>query len=233
MFGSILRKFSSAADETAFADGQWPREAVVSALEGRFESVSHVGDDEGFGLYGVTDRGVNFVVGLLTPVADRVTEIAFVARFAGFGGDARLVEGVNRNLHLSIASLEANGEIYLIAGIEAAGAFNRDAFMLLLDTWRRDLMILLHALSGGSSLMQAFPAARSERALKFATNEAPKPAEGEEAGAPADLLKAYLAAGPSLAVCGACEGRGKTGFIARQCPDCSGSGFIAERRPAR
>jgi len=229
MFGAILRKFSPSASEPVFADGQWPRDAVVEALKGRFDSVTHVGDDEGFGLYGVSDRGVNFVIGLMTPVADRVTEIAFVARFVGFGVDARLVEGVNRNLHLSVASLEPNGELYLIAGVEAAGKFNRDAFMLLLDTWRRDLLILLQALSADSSLIHAFPAARSVRAMKFATNQAPKTPEGEIA-APADLFKAYFAAGPSLSVCGACDGRGKTGFIARQCGGCTGSGFVSERR---
>lgn len=229
MFGSIFRKFAP-EDKDLAAEGQWPVAGIEAALKKQFESVDHLGEDDGFSVYGVSDRGVNFIVALIAPVEGRVAELAFLARFSGFPVDDGMVASINRNLHLSVAGME-EGDLYLLAGVQAAGVFREDTFLLLLEAWRRDLMIVLHALSGEPSILHAFPAARLERARQFATNAAPEAYEGEPVKAP-DLLKAYLGSGPSLAVCEECGGRGKRGFVARTCEDCLGSGFVTQR-PSR
>lgn len=219
----IDRLFRTYASTTGA--GPWPQAGVVAALKKQFETVDHLGDEEGFSLYGVSDRGVNFVVALMRPAADRVSEIAFLARFVGFPIDSGVVESMNRNLHLSVASIEDGGDLYVLAGVEAAGAFSEATFTQLLVAWRRDLMIVLNALSGRASVAAAFPAARLETARRFAANMAP----ATDGAQTPDLLKAYLAAGPSLAVCGECGGRGKRGLVARLCAACSGSGFAANK----
>ena len=203
----------------------WPQARVVEALKRRYDSVESIGEDDGFVLYAVGDRGINFVVALITAMKSEVVEIGFLARFVGFPADRAAVERINRNLHVSVAGLEADGDLYLLAGIEAAGAFDEGTFLLILEAWGRDLMLVLNVLGGGASLAAAFPIARSETARRHATNIAP---EAEEGVMP-DLLKAYLGDRASMSVCGECGGRGRRGLIARTCEACGGSGFVKTR----
>ena len=217
MLEKLFQRYAAAG-----GSGPWPLAGIVAAVKKHFEKVEHLGDEEGFSLYGVSDRGVNFVVAIVRSAPERVSEVAFLARFVGFPVDAVAVEAMNRNLHLSVASLEEGGDLYLLAGVEAAGAFSEAGFTEVLAAWRRDLMIVLAALSGRGSVAAAFPAARLETAKRFAENRNPGGAEA----ATGDLLKAYLASGPSFAVCGDCGGRGRRGLVAKTCAPCAGSGFV-------
>jgi hypothetical protein len=219
MAGSILGNLRASFS----AAGGWPAERIVGALKRHFETVNPLGAEPGFKLYGVQDRGVNFVVALVEVdgVSDRVAEIAFLARFVGFRVDAAAVETINRNLHLSVAGLEDGGDLILLAGVTAVGAFDEAKFSLVLQAWRRDIILVLQVLTGRASAAAAFPAARSERARRFAANQAPTEASSEP-----DILSAYLDVNSVKALCPECGGRGKRGLIARTCECCDGSGFV-------
>jgi hypothetical protein len=222
MIRSFFSKFGGAS--AAATSGSWPRGRIVEVMKRQYDAVEPVGEDDGFILFAVTDKGVNFVVALITAGDSAVVEIGFLARFVGFPVDHAAVEHINRNLHLSVAGLEDNGDLYLLAGIEAAGSFDEGTFLLILEAWRRDLMLVLHALSGGVSLASAFPAARSAIAWRHAANTAPAN------GAPGELLKAFLGGGASTSMCGDCGGRGRRGLIARTCEACEGTGLVRARR---
>lgn len=225
-WGGMIRSFFKGfgAAGAASLSASWPQQRIVDAFRRRYDRVEAVGEDDGFVIFAITDRGINFVIVLVTAATAEVVEIGFLARFVGFAVDHSAVEHINRNLHLSVAGLEDNGDLYLLAGIEAAGAFDEGAFLLVLEAWRRDLLVVLHALSGGVSLAAAFPAARSQAAWSFAANRAGAPA------APQDLLKAFVGDGASAKVCGECGGRGRRGLVARRCAACDGSGFVKTRR---
>lgn len=208
------------------AGGAWPQAKIVDVLKRRYQKLERLGDQQGFTLFGVSDNGVNFVVALIEgPNPGSVAEIGFLARFVGFRADASAIERINRNLHLSVASLEGEGDLYLLAGIEAAGAFDEKTFALVLDAWRRDLMLVLHALSGTTSMAAAFPMAQAEDARSFSINLPPK----NSAGDGADLLKAFMGSGAPQVVCKDCGGRGRRGLIARTCDCCDGAGFTRGR----
>jgi hypothetical protein len=226
----MLSSFFSKA-RTRLTDGLWPKDQVVGAVKSRYGSVEHLGDENQFCLYGVTDGDIRFVVVMVAAegAADMVSEVGFLARFSGFAISNTQIEGMNRNLHISVATSEGDGDVYLIGGVAAAGEFSDSTFGLVLEAWKRDLMIVLHGLSGGASFAAAFPASRLESVRKFALNIAPEPATEGEPGR--DLFAAFAGgAHREKAVCGVCGGRGKTGFIARTCGDCDGSGFVAGRR---
>lgn len=255
--GSEMRIWAKAktpsADLATFgANGEfWPRTAVLDHLKGRFGGVDHLGDDGVFSLYGITDRDLRFVVALVgaAPGSEALTEIGFIARFTGYPIAQSALEAVNRNLHISVASLDGSGEAYLIGGVQASGAFDPTSFGLILDAWRRDLMVVVQALTG-APLEQAYPIARHEAVRRFATNAAPAvprdyadpavrsdntPADNTPADGTPEPFAAFLAAfaGPAattMRACGDCGGRGKTGLIARVCKPCDGSGFITARR---
>lgn len=268
-----LSNFSFSGDRQKLADGAWPRAAIVTSLEQRYEEVGHLGDDTGISFYGVSDRGVRFVAALVhADGSDQaIVEVGFLARFTGYSLSDQAMQGVNGNLHVSVVVLDGEGDLYLIGGVQAADAYDDATFALILEAWRRDMMIVIQAVSGGS-MMEAFPAARYAAARKFAENAAPvirgaDPA-GETAasmaeaktgqGAPnvdaspaidpaspvnsarqtvsakpavdyaaaTQMFSRFMGAdGPAKALCATCGGRGKTGFIARSCFDCDGSGF--------
>lgn len=202
----------------------WPRPAVVDALKARFSAVDDVGEEGAFALYRITDGEVRFVVALhlVEGARQKVVDVGFIARFSGYALTEAALERANRLLHISVLAEEL-GDIYLLSAIEAAGPFNPQTFALLLEAWRRDLLVALHALSGGT-LASAFPLARSAAALRYATNEA---AEGRSA---ADLFRAFAsAAGREAAVCPECSGRGRAGAFARRCAACDGAGFAVRR----
>jgi len=219
----------SGARATASA-GAWPKSAVVASLEERYHQVTHLKDDAGFSLYGVSENSLNFVVALVEVhgAPDQVTEVGFLTRFSGFDIHQHDVEFINRNLHISVCGME-NGDLFLVGGVQAAGMFNPSSFAMILEAWKRDIMMVLQSLSGGASMLSAFPAARSEAVQKFATNNAPSSPDAA-GGSSKDLFQAFFGAGARKALCTTCEGRGKQGFIARPCETCGGDGLISAPR---
>ncbi len=208
------------------AEGAWPVDKVVAALENQYGALDRLGEEGPLSVFGVQENGVNFVIALMQTASGsgKIAELGFLARFVGFEIDAHLVESVNRNLHIAVASVEANGDLFLMAGMQPVGAFDAGQFALVLEAWRRDLMITLHGLSSGqASMAAAFPAAKLEAARNFAMNVAPAPVDGK----PIDMLSSFLGAKKNAReLCGDCAGRGKRGFIARECVSCDGSGFV-------
>ncbi len=217
----MFKKFSGGG-----SDGSWPLSKIVAALKNQYGAADVLGEDGPLKVYGIQDNGINFVVALMqsAPGSGKVVELGFLARFVGFPVDARMIEGLNRNLHISVAVLEGP-DLFLMAGLQVTGAFDQGQFALILEAWRRDLMVIMHGISGQqSSMAAAFPVAKIAAARDFATNAAPKTAGGE----PIDILSSFLGGNVSKVICDNCGGRGKRGFIARVCDECEGTGF-AER----
>lgn len=214
----MFKRFSGGGEQA------WPLSKIVSALEAVYDKADEIGEDGPLRVYGVEDHGVNFVVAMMQtgPGTGMVTELGFLARFIGFPVDAGVIQGVNRNLHISVASMEGP-DLFLMAGVQVTGAYDRGQFSLILEAWRRDLMVTLHGISGGDhAFADLFPAAKMEAAMRFASNTAPN-ADG---AAPVDMLKRFLGSeDASKQFCDACGGRGKRGLIARTCNDCDGTGF--------
>lgn len=217
--------FSGRNARARFAGARWPKARVIAALRRRYTLIEDLGDEGGYALFGVTDGEVRFAVALaqVEGAPDKVAEVGFLARFTGFSLDASRLEALNRNLHISVASFHSDGDLYLIGGVAAAGEFKEDTFTLILEAWKRDLLVILHAMSLIPSYVEAFPAAKLGAVRRFAVNRA----SGDKAAT--DLLHAFADA--RLSVCLACNGRGRTGVIARRCEACDGSGF--DRRPRR
>jgi hypothetical protein len=219
----MFKKFSGGGD------GSWPLSKIVAALKDQYGSADVLGEDGPLKVYGVEDNGVSFVVALMqsAPKSGKVIELGFLARFVGFPVDARLIEGLNRSLHISVASLEG-ADLFLMAGMQVTGDYDRGQFSLILEAWRRDLMVTIHGISGNqASMADAFPAARMAEARAFATNTAPE----QVGGALIDMLSSFLGAKDAAkAFCDDCGGRGKRGFFARTCVECDGTGFVDGRR---
>ena len=216
----------------SLAGGQavWPVSAIVNALKNRFSKVDKLAEDGPLKVYGIEDNGVNFVVAVMqtAPGSGEVTELGFLARFVDIPYNADLVQSLNRNLHISIATIEGN-DLFLMAGLQVTGAFDEGQFNLIIEQWRRDIAVCIHGLVGdSSSLTDAFPAAKLEAARNFAANTIPP------AGGPAsdvDMLSAFLGAGKKThSQCDDCGGRGRRGLIARLCVACKGEGFVTHQR---
>lgn len=213
---------------TGGEDGAWPLSKIIAALEDQYGVLDELGEDGPLKVFGIQENGINFVVALMQSGAGsgQVVEFGFLARFAGFSVSDQLIEALNRNLHISMVAIEA-GDLFLMAGLQVTGRFDQGQFSLLLETWRRDLMMTLHGLSDAhSSLVAAFPAARLDAARSFAVNVAPAPADDR----PIDMLSSFLGGKNKKAICEECHGRGKRGFIARMCGTCEGSGFTKPRQ---
>ncbi|MEO1241974.1 MAG: hypothetical protein AAFX54_08705 [Pseudomonadota bacterium] len=217
----MFKKFSGGGDQS------WPLAKILAALKGKYGEADELGEDGPLKVFGVQDNGVNFVVAVMqtAPESGSVVELGFLARFIGFPVDAPQVENLNRNLHISVASMEG-ADLFLMAGVQVSGAYDQGQFTLILEAWRRDLMVTLQGISGdGQSLAEAFPAARMAAARRFAANKAP------DADAPIDVLSRFLGGDDaSKQFCDSCGGRGKRGLIARTCSDCGGEGFVMGRR---
>lgn len=200
----------------------WPKGKVISALKNRYRALDDLGEEDGFRLLGVSEGDVRFVVALILIEGDaeRVAEIGFLARFSGFGLSNAQLDAVNRNLHISVATFHSDGDLYLLGGVAAAGDFSEGVFGLVLDAWKRDILVILNGFSS-ASFVEAFPIARSKAALRFATNHAK--------GDPAELFRSFSGAA-RVAVCPDCNGRGKTGLVARSCASCGGAGFAERKR---
>lgn len=212
----------------AQAASLWSRKGVIAALKKRYGAIEDLGEENGFAVYGVNEGEIRFavVLALVEGASDKVAEVGFLARFSGFNLTAAQLDSVNRNLHISIATFHTDGDLYLIGGIAAAGAFSESTFLLVLEAWKRDLLVIIQSMSLSHSLAATHAVARLETAARFATNRLP---EGEISQG--DLF-ADFAGGAlrRLSTCGGCAGRGKTGFIAKPCEECEGSGFVAARR---
>ena len=214
----MFKKFSGGGSQS------WPLSKIVTALEAKYDKAAEVGEDGPLKVFRVEDNGVIFVVAMMQtgPDSGKVVELGFFARFVDFPVDARMVEGINRNLHMSVASMEGP-DLFLMAPMQVNGSFDQREFQSFLDSWRRDLMVTLHGLSGeGQSFANSFPAAKMEAVREFAANKAP------EAGSasPIDVLSQFLGDKDAMKrFCDSCDGRGKRGLFARSCSDCDGSGF--------
>lgn len=210
--------FGAAQPARAF----WPRPRIVAALRSRYPSIDDLGEEDGVSLYGVSEGEVRFVVALILVegAKEKVAEVGFLARFSGFTLSNAQLESLNRTLHISIAAFHNDGDLYVLGGVAAAGEFSEGAFNLILEAWKRDLLVVLHGISS-ASFIDAFPATRSAAALRFATNLA---------GAAPDALFKSLAGADRQRLCPTCDGRGRTGFPARTCNPCDGRGFVAARR---
>ena len=214
----------------------WPRSEIISVLSSRYDTFEHIRDEDGFALYGARDNNIQFVVALVTVFGaeDLISEVGFIARFNGAQIGQTQLEALNRTLHLSMAAFDNDGDIYLIGGVHAQGAFDQTAFSMVLESWRRDLSLLIMGLSGAASFMDAFPASKLSIVQKYAMNEAPSGSEREFAsGGPSDMLSKFMgSAKVSFAACDECGGRGRRGLIARTCGACDGAGMIksASRR---
>ncbi len=202
--------------------GSWPLPKIVGALKGKYGSVEPLGEEGPLRVFGVQDNGINFVVALMqsAPGSNKVVELGFLARFVGFPVSAHIIETINRNLHISVAALEGS-ELFLMAGMQVTGGYDEGQFTMVLEAWRRDLMVTLHGLDGDSaSMSNAYPVAKMAEARAFAANHAPSSEN------PVDMLSSFLGAKASQEICEDCGGRGKRGFIARMCGACDGSGFV-------
>ncbi|MEL6360342.1 MAG: zinc finger-like domain-containing protein [Pseudomonadota bacterium] len=255
-----MRKLFSSQQKTMgeFGDA-WPVSEILSVLRQRFSGIEHLGDEDLFSLYGVADRDVRFVVALVRMPADpeKTMEVGFLSRFSGYPLTQGALEKINRNLHLSVASFDSDGDVFLIGGVQAVGEFDKKVFTAVLDAWRRDLMVLIEGLTG-RPVYRASPVARSATAMAFAENKA-RYVEGPNEGASdtvkhqmgasfgqhpdgqtasltetaerviaTDLLDRFMTIDGSRQVpCKVCGGRGKIGFFARTCTTCNGTGFVS------
>ncbi|MEM8937202.1 MAG: hypothetical protein AAGC77_12415 [Pseudomonadota bacterium] len=211
------------------AQATWPLSKVVATLEKHYDSVEAVAEDGPLKIYGLSDNGVNFIMAALqnAPQSGQVIEIGLLARFIGFPISIDVIERLNRNLHISVAAIERD-ELFLMAGVSVTGGYDEGQFILILNSWRRDLVATIHGIGGDEgTLSDFFPGASVESARAFATNRAPETASG---AAPVEVLSRFLGKDAAAQViCDYCGGRGKRGLIARRCDDCDGLGFVHRR----
>ena len=226
------------ANKTGFsgAEGVWPLQEAVAVMRRRYDLIEDLEAADGHHFFGVNDSGVNFVIvfklvdGSSHGGAGYFSEVYFLASFGGFEITDSALEATNRNLHFCNLSFIPSGEILLVGGAHASGGYSDAVFGMLLDAWRRDLMVTMQALTGASAAT-TFAEKALERTKKFMSNEVPampKVAEGAPAEAvdPRERFRPFLtSAGGAKAICEACGGRGKTGFVTRTCTDCSGTGL--------
>jgi hypothetical protein len=221
----MLKFFSNGGDSHA-----WPLARIVAALKAQYRSIETLGEDGPIKVYGIEDNGVNFVIAVVqsTPSSGQVVEIGFFARFVGFPVTPDAVERLNRNLHISMASLEG-ADLFLMAGVQVSGPYEDGQFALLIESWRRDLAVTLMGIGArDASAADAFPAARLAAAREFAVNRAPGDSSG---GLSRDLFTRFMGAkAASHMMCDECDGRGKRGLIARRCATCDGTGFVSAGR---
>ncbi len=208
----------------AFAAGLWPRARIEAGILKRFSTVHGPHERDDYVLYGVVDGEVAFAIVLhhADGRAKDIDQIIFYARFEGFDADSGAAAAMNRNLHMAAVQIR-DGALDMFAGLEPVGEFSEAALYAAFDAWKRDLAVVLGMLSGEASYAAAFGLDRDPQVDAFAVNRA-------QSGRAAELFKAFLGAGPALAICSACGGRGRVGFIARACAGCEGTGLVDSRR---
>lgn len=218
--------FSGFFDRKSNSEGAfWPSAKIVDYLKSQYENCQLLNDDGELQVYGVTDRGINFVVVLVNdaPGSGRVIEFGFVAKFSDVDITQDRLEALNANLHISIARREG-ADLFLLSALQVSGQYNDQFFAHVLEGWRRDLSVLLFALSGGDvALADIYPAMGVKKAVDFATNALTP----TESGTPTQsMLSTFLGGKVSMSTCRECSGRGKRGLVARICEACGGEGFL-------
>ena len=160
-------------------EGYWPRTDVVAVLERTYESVFQEDLDDGAWFYRVENNGVRFMVILFHAEGrqESIVQFAFLSYFSGFDLTESGVQALNRNLHISIAELDEKSNLVLVCLMDTQGVFDANRFSLVLEAWRRDMVMTIKMLVPGASLMGSFPAATLERLAPFAVRN-------EGAGAP-------------------------------------------------
>jgi hypothetical protein len=210
-----------------FSTPVWPRERIESAIRRRYETHDGPHLHEEFVLYGVAEGAVAFVI-VLHHVGGRpkdIDQMIFYTRFEGFGADGSTAAAINRNLHLSAVQMR-DGSLDMFAGVEPHGDFSDQALTAAFDAWKRDLIMVVGMLTGETSFSAAFGFDRMPDIRRLAVNAA-RPGGGQ-----GDMLAAFFNRAEPPRLCGACNGRGKIGLIARKCAECDGSGMavLAGRR---
>lgn len=198
--------------------GGWPRLRIVEALKRAFGSILLIGEDQSHSVYDVEDRVLRFVVALVHESGARagVTEVGFLARFIGRAVSEKAMRNLAGELHLGSAFVE-DGDLYIVAKVAAKGRYTDARFSLVLGAWRRDVTLALAAL-GKPATAAASEAA--DAALKSFAFDA-----GRIKARPAQFAAAFFWRNESKAVCGACRGRGRRGFLPKPCEPCEGTGF--------
>ncbi len=220
----MFKRFFGGAG-ASLAAGLWPRDRIEAYIVKRYGRVEgpHLRDE--YVLYGVQDGAVAFVVILHHPAnyADGIDQLLFYTRFEGFGVDESGAAAMNRNLHISAVQLR-DGALDMFAGLEPKGPYSEAALQSAFEAWKRDLMVVVGMLTGQSSFAAAFGLDKDDRLGSLATNAAPADA------AATDLFASLMGRDRLKAACSHCGGRGKIGFIARECEDCGGTGLIERSR---
>jgi hypothetical protein len=214
--------FSGERPAAAFAGAAWPRDRIEAAILKRYQNAEgpHLRDD--YVLYGVIEGSVAFVI-VLHHIAGRsrdIDQLLFYTRFEGFGVDESTAAAINRNMHLAAAQIR-DGALDIFAGVEPSGPYEDKALFALFDAWKRDLAVVVGMLTGGDAFASAAGLTRDPAIAKLAVNSA-------GAQPPGDLFRSFFGGG-ERALCSACDGRGRIGFIARTCGECGGAGIVKQR----
>lgn len=191
----------------------WPSVGIIAVLKKGFHGhVDYLGDVDDFCVYGVDDRGLNFVVALshLPKKRSLVCEIALLASFADYDFTPQIVDAINPKLHIAEAVLDGS-ELYLAARIEPAGKFNSGAFAVQIATWRADLVATQRIVSAEQKIKRGAVISARTRTLP-----APEARGGLESR---EVLRSAFAK-----ACRACLGRGRVGLFRRICETCEGAG---------
>ncbi|MEO0398556.1 MAG: hypothetical protein AAF224_03935 [Pseudomonadota bacterium] len=226
IFGMARRAFAGGqgtapekVGRLGFDDGEeprsvWPKAKILKVLEDRYGDLEMLGEEAGYSLYGAVENDIRFAIVLVhastlgTKTKD-IAEVGFVARFTSFPLTETAEEGINRNLHISVVARDAGGDLFLIGGVLASGEFNDGAFALVLDAWRRDLIVTLQGVTGGS-LADSHPATQFSAVRTFAQNHAPN----DEHTPLADVLDRFMGADRHAPSVGdAFDGGKKRGFL--------------------
>lgn len=235
----MLKVFSGLAKSNAGGEPYWPLERIEAALAAEYTNVTRQEAGSGGGplvWLSCEHRNLQFLIGVLqkAPGSGHVIELGFFAIFQGVPFSAQQIDMLNGSLNIAVISREADDNLYLMAGLSVTGSFDEAGFKSLLTTWNRDIVVAIHHLSQQtSSLADAFLISEADAAVKsFALNkvDVDQQPEGATTGSGTDFFARFLDGGtPTEALCIECDGRGKRGVFARQCPSCDGAGVTVVR----
>lgn len=197
----------------------WPRLKVEEGLKRGFKSIIVIGQDDSHTIYDIADRDYRFVVALVHEGGAKagVSELGFLARFVGFHPSDPVLRKLNSALHLADAFIE-DGDLYVLAKIAVQKRFSEGKFALILGAWKRDMTFALDALHHDPKTQSRHDA----EVLGF------EPAQIE--AHTAAFCKRYFWRNEPMIACPACAGKGRSGFIARECATCDGRGFVDPTR---
>ena len=78
--------------------------------------------------------------------------------FKGFELSSTGAEALNRNLHVSVTEFDDQGNLLLMSMFDAGGAFDEGRFAMILEAWKRDIVMTLKMLTPGLSFKEALSA---------------------------------------------------------------------------